>query len=621
MSGIFRGPRRNSESGGLVTYGAKDDIGQVNDTDTLAGTRYWMAPTTATPAGSDAVAGISSAAPFATLTKLLDYTSTGGSLSAPADSGFMCKRGEVFYGTSQFNLFSGSFYGNFLLGVYGTGIRPIIKHDNSVVASIQGATCFVNRAGARYKNLEIDVQGTTACTLTTTGTAWAVGDVITGGTSSKTGVLKYISGTSAQIAITSVTPPIQFTNNETVTAPGGKSGVISAFTGITALLISNQAGHVVENCNIHDSTGNGLTTGGTTNLIVRNNLVERCCSTTNNGAGIDGGSTTNSNPLYEYNTVKDCGASTSTSHNIYLDRLVSATIRYNKCTYSAYYGNHSLVIHGTSTDVDIYCNDFGYGNNGIGVNSGYGSGPGSPTQEIFTRIRIRRNKIHDHGTLAGQTAGGAVTLFSGLVDSDFTNNIAWNNILYGIACYEGNPTSGGNVYATDSVMTNFVSQHNCVVASTSSFSGWNGFTSGPGTTASSTGLVFQNEIYCGKASGAGNILIYKDSTLPNSAITFRNICLWNANATTPSTAKVINWDGVTYNVAEFNTYIAANPGLGIQFTNVIQQDPKLLFSGNEPIGLDLSSPCIGAGYASSVTVDFNGNTRGVVKDIGPWQYS
>lgn len=594
-----------------TTYGAPADAGQTNEGDSTTGNRYWFNDTT----GSDANTGLVQANPAKTLTKLLDYTTVGGSLTAPRDSHFLAARAEDWLGTIQWNQNDGTAYANFLLGASGSGSRPKFMHDNAVVPSIQGSTVWTNRDGARFKNIEVDTQETFAATVTTTGAAWTVGDTVIGITSGAQGTIKYINGTSMEIARNPGASGMAIFQNENVrNGDSTKTGALSAIIGRGAIWVLNTSNWTIENCTLRGATGNGITSGGSTNAVIRGNHIENCCRQQSNGAGIDGGSTTSTGKLVENNTVINCGAKTTTSHNMYLDREVSGVIQYNYTDYTAFWGNHSLVVHGTCTDLDIRYNWFRRGDNGIGVNSGYGT-LAAPIVEIFTRIRIRANKISEHGTLSGQTQGAAM-LLSGLVDSDATNNVCWENDSYGIACYEGDETGAGSVYVNDSKFNNFKSQHNCVVSTSSAFSGASGMTSAR-SGATSTGLVFQNEIYYGKSGASTHILFTKASNLPNSAITLRNCCFWVPGQ--PS-AKVIQWDGVNYSVAEFATYVAANPGLGINFSGCIQQDPKLVFSGIEPIGIAADSPCKLAGYNSGVATDFNGNARhATTPSIGPWE--
>jgi len=151
-------------------------------------------------------------------------------------------------------------------------------------------------------------------------------------------------------------------------------------------------------------------------------------------------------------------------------------------------------------------------------------------------------------------------------------------------------------------------QHTLNAGNAYNFSAQCGLSSVPAAGALSTGMIWQNNIFMSLGATPGTLFIKLAGT-PNSSVVLRNCCFWTPNAASPSTTNVITWDGVAYTVASFATYVAANPGLGIQFSGCIQADPQLVYSGSDPVGIAPGSPCKNAGYAAGVVTDFGRNVR------------
>lgn len=560
-------------------YGALADAGEVNDADVVTGSRYYFDFV----GGLDSNASATFAAPGKTLDYVYDWMTTDGTAGgklAPRGSAILLKRGTTQDGFLVFNNFDSSAFGDYLVGSYGAGSRPLITFKQSSVLNTSNVRAIsMKRAGGRVKNVKVAGQYVASFTGTASGT-FTTGETVTGGTSGATGIYQFYAGAALHcVAVTSM--PTTFAAGEVVT--GGSSGVT-----VTVGTRSYPAGVVIEdaNCRVEsveltNLTGDGIEIGSGgvpkgNNTVITNTTISNACRVQSNGAGIAEGN--GDNIQITNNTVFDCGgAGSNTSHNIYLGDVTNTTISGNWSYMTGNNGNHALVMHGVCADVTIEDNLFEACGNGIGINGGHASA------ESYTRFIVRRNINRLHGTVHVSPAGQAIQVDS-LVDSDFYNNLHYGTL--GAYNIKEKGASGGADAAMTNTRFSHETIHNCkygVIV---------------GGTFGASPPVFQNNIISSSRTTNNELILWADAAAIASGFVFRNNIIWAPNAT----GNVILWGATYYTLA---AWMAAF-GTGLGFLNV---DPLFVDAATGDFRLQAGSPAKLAGYNSGITTDFANNAR------------
>ena len=566
-----------------LVYGATADAGEIDDATTITGTRYWWN----FGSGSDANdPPTSPAAPAQTLAKLGDWTSTLGTKTAPAGSGFMIARGQFAVGFLIPNNFSGSYYGDYLFGATGTGSRPLIQFANSAALNNSNNMMMLgNRPNTRVRNLSFDMQKTFAATASAVTGTFVDGDVVSNG-SGATGVFKYNLSDVYTIQLTSY--PTMFANGNVITAAGGKQATINSLSYCTGVTLLN-TGQSVVNTEIRNALGIGLlmsNSGGSyaENALIDNCLIEDCCLVQANGAGLDGGGNIAVSKFVDgvkiKNTTFKNNGNGGTSHNAYINDLSNFEFTGNWSYMTVKRGNHALVIHGACSVGLIANNLLETCNNGIGINDGYGGGGA----EYYDQLTIRNNINRLHGTISGQGQGQAMEL-SCLTNSNVYNNLHYScNLGYNVfakrASGGADLSSSGNTFSHETIYN---------VAGGLNVSG----------TMGATNNVFQNLILASTAA-SGNILTVDANAYPKT--TLRNLCIWMPN----NTGNAILWNGTAYTIDDWFGVGGPNQVLGL---GCINADPLFTNAAAGDFTLQAGSPCKLAGYNSGITTDFAGNAR------------
>jgi len=559
-----------------ISYGATADAGEVDDTTTITGTRYWWNFGTGNDANDPPT---SPAAPAQTLARLADWTSLSGTRTAQTGSGFMFARGQSAVGFLVPNNFSGSFYGDYLFGATGTGARPVIQFANSLALfNSNNSLGFFNRPGTRVRNLSLDMQKGFAANATAIVGSFTDGDVVTGGTSGATAIFHYNNGVQFQFSLTSY--PTMFTSGETITAAGGKSATIATFSYLTGVSLSD-TGQSIVNTEIRNALGIGVlmsNSGGiyAENFLADNCHIEDCCLVQANGAGLDGGGNNSVSKMVDgvkiKNTTFKNNGNGGTSHNAYINDLSNFEFTGNWSYMTVNRGNHALVIHGACSVGLIANNLLETCNNGIGINDGYGGA------EYYDQLTIRNNINRLHGSLPGQTQGQAMEL------SCMTNSSIYNNLHYSTTSaysLRAKRTSGG----ADVLSANVTIAHETIYNVVGGFK----------LQDAMSGIVVQNCIIMSTAA-TGNLL--NIAALSIAGLTLRNCVLWMPN----NSGNAILWNGTSYTLAAWMT--AVGNALGC-----INADPLFVDAAAGDFRLQAGSPAKLAGYNSGITTDFANNAR------------
>ena len=585
-----------------TTYGATADAGEVNTSDTIAGTLYY----TDAVSGLDTYNGLSKYAgymtnpdgsqgtanaaygPFQTLAKQYAYTILGGAPAA-VDSAFMLKRGDSYNGFISLNKAALS-TSKYLTGAWSTGARPVIRYVNSAAqANTILSVAWGNRGYERLRNLSLDAKYVVQANVgTVTGSAPTAGQVITGGTSGATGVFQYANGVYWNIELTSV--PTTYASLETLSWSGGSAPVTAATVNSAQGVGFTLTGEwEVSKCEVAYCAGNGILIGTNqavdtaNNILIQNTIVHDACRAQSNGAGIDGGGIGNpasmgaQSSLIESNTVYDCGiAGYITNHNIYLANLVNTTIRLNWSYMTLNRGNFALVIHGVNDTVLIEKNLFEKCNNGVGINKGYG------TAERFDNFTVRQNINRLNGSIPGQGQGYSALLES-VRYSAFYNNLNYSNDL-GADLYIG---GGAAVNSADVVFSHEVYYNQCLNSTVvGAFS----------VRGSISGVIVQNSIFMSTA--ASGFLLDIDASAVAAGTIVRNCVFYMPN----NAGNAIKWNGTSYTIAAWMTLYGTANGC-------LQVDPLFVSAATDDFRLQAGSPCKLAGYNSGITTDFADNAR------------
>ena len=563
----------------VVTYGATADAGEVDDATAITGTRYWWNFGTGNDANDPPT---SSGSPAQTLAKLADWTSTLGTKTAPAGSGFMIARGQTAVGFFLPNNYSGGFYGDYLFGATGVGARPVIQFANSAaLASPNNSLAYVNRPSTRVRNLSFDMQKTFSAVASAVTGTFVDGDVVSNG-SGATGIFKHnLSGTYT-IQLTSF--PTMFANGNVITAAGGKQATINSLKYCTGLSLSDINQSLV-NIDVRNALGNGilLTNGGgvyAENALIDNCLIEDCCLVQSNGAGLDGGGNILVSKIVDgvkiKNTTFKNNGNGGTSHNAYINDLSNFEFTGNWSYMTVNRGNHALVIHGACSTGLIANNLFETCNNGIGINDGYSNA------EYYDQLTIRNNINRLHGSVSGQAQGQAMELAC-LTNSNVYNNLHYScNLGYNVSAKRSSggadALSSGNVFSHETIYN---------VAGGLNISG----------TMGATANIFQNLILMSTAA-TGNLLTVDALAYPKTTV--RNLLLWMPN----NSGNCILWNGTSYTL---DAWLAGpNTSLGL---GCIKADPLFVNAATGDFRLQAGSPCKLAGYNSGISTDFAGNAR------------
>lgn len=304
--------------------------------------------------------------------------------------------GSAITGTLTYS----EFHGNYIISAYGTGARPVFKFSDSSTISNGSAMINGNRPGLIVRDLDLYGEDTRTLKITGLTGSCAVGDTITGATSTNSATIYRVS-TTGRLEIVSANG--SFSAAETLNCTSGGSATYSSLsaTGTGGIVIGKRNIHVT-NTDVHGWCFNGVLLGtnaetdSATNTIVRNVSIYNNLNTNgSNGAGIDQGYGTN--VTLTHLTIHDNGTpGSSTNHNAYLSFMTFMTFRYNHVYQTTNYGNHGLIIHGALSDVTISDNYFYNNSNALGINSGY---PSTSPAESFTRFTVERNKIVSVGKL------------------------------------------------------------------------------------------------------------------------------------------------------------------------------------------------------------------------------
>lgn len=527
---------------GIPTWGAPADAGQVGDSLTYSGLKYF-----AKAAGNDSLDGLSLANAWATGSKVRSKTGTTG--SAAAGSAFFGNRSDVIPGYVNIEFNSA---GAYVFDALGVGTRPTLQWSSGDQPSVHFSLFWVNKSGITLRDWKIDG----------TGSPNSVGGV-------------WLSAGSTGHTVTNVE-----------IANFGAGGIECTADNVT-----------IDGLNLHD-----------------------CFKPNSNGAGFGGGSC--SGFTMRNSTIGDNGSALATqNHQVYMHSLTGALFEKLHLYATSDKGSFAWMTHGTSTNVEFRCGLIDGTGNGLECNSGYSYTQGA---EKFTNHKFSRLYIRNCGTLPGQTQGIAM-LFGCHQNLLVENVVLWNNNNLGLCLEEGDPA---NVNFQDDFVNDTVLIQHFLVAGTATnqFSGFFGFSGAPAVSAQKN-VTYRNGIAVGRIS-TSQPLFQKPTQIPNKEVHLRNCCFWIVGDTAGApTKKVIKWDGVSYTVAEFATYVAtynanpANAANQIDFSGCIQADPKLTFvnsdTGVDPTGVAIDSPCVGAAEASGLGIDFNANPRSR-NVIGPW---
>lgn len=564
-----------------ITYGATADAGEVNDADVVTGNRYYFDFV----GGLDSNASATFAAPGKTLDYVYDWMTTDGTAGgklAPRDSAILFKRGTTYDGFLSFNNFDSSSFGNYLVGTYGTGARPVINFKQVASTNNSNVNMFgMKRTGGRLKN--ISANGNKVVTfLGTPSAAFTAGETVTGGTSGATGIYQFYAG-GVYNAIELTSYPTQFAAGETVTGGTSGSTVVVGTRAYPAAVVMEQTDCTVENVEITNLAGEGIQIGvggGAlgNNTTITGVTVSDACLIQSNGAGISGG---NGNNISITNTtIKDCGVTGgSTSHNIYFNSITNATLSNIWSYMTTNRGNTALVLHDICSDILIENSLFEKCNNGLAINDGHG------TAESFTRMTIRNNINRLHGTLSGQTQGMPYEL-SCMVDS-----VIYNNLVYGCTGrYDIKPTRGSG--GADVPTNNLTISHETIY-------NIGDVTNGMLITGAVTAVTVQNCIFM-STKATGNLFEADATAWPQ--VTLRNCIFYMPN----NAGNCIKLGATSYTLAGFKTWMDANrPGHGC----IVNTDPLFVDAAAGDFTLQAGSPAKLAGYNSGITTGFDGNAR------------
>ena len=187
-------------------------------------------------------------------------------------------------------------------------------------------------------------------------------------------------------------------------------GALGAATGLS---FNDGNGSVVENSTIENFGLDGILADNATNLLIKNSSILNNQTSGGRGGGLAGSGT---NIQVLYSTFVNNGRDQVGAHNIYLRHLTNATVQGNILRGGS---NLGIVVHGSSTGVNIVRNDIDGNSNGIDVTGGYPS-----EAEVFDNFVITENLIHGNGYRTGEQGYG-------ILIKSMTNSLIANNVVYG----------------------------------------------------------------------------------------------------------------------------------------------------------------------------------------------
>jgi hypothetical protein len=565
-------------------------------------TYWWPATTfyyfdvTATPgscSGSTNPA-TAKAAPCQTLLQAYDLLDTGGTANAPRWAVLLFKCNQQFDGGLTVSMNDGSAHGLAIIGAYGTGCtsQPEFRYDNNTARYFTGAVINVLAQGTVVRNIRINPYKTTNYGFTPGTGTFASGDTVSRASDGTRIGTVWGTPQNNRIIIKHAVDTEFYSIGEVIqTAGGAKTGTLTTgnttrtpVSGITA----NAQNVRIVNVEVFDALGNGIGAGtgypnysSADNLYVFNTIVHDTAKWGGAGGGMQGG--WGSNIKIKRTTAYNNGGNNTFSHQYYLDDLSNSEFSENYGYMTGPYGNHCLVIHGLTSDLDIHDNDCNGTQNGIGINDGY-SGAWA---EGFTRTLVYRNMIRNQGQYNGS---GLIFDLAGIVDGKFWDNIAYNN-KYVVSITNYAHTQGANL-----TTNNLLFAYNTIVSdATVGNDALIKVQSNTGTDI--TGLAVKNNIFVSK--NAAQPTFNRLSTTAASAVALENNDIWNTTGRT----NVITWGGTGYSASTFSGATNGNA------TN-IQADP--LFTDEAAANFILqaiSTAKAAAQFITGLTADVKGVPR------------
>ena len=576
--------------------GAQADAGQNDDTATLIGgaSRYFCDSVS----GLDTYNGLSrypgklddgvtvnaAYGPVKTLAQVNTILS-----GAAAGAYVLFNRAQSFVGSILIQL---SWAGNFTLGAYGTGARPLFDYDGS---SRVWATClWTNGQTLKMRNLHLNgnyLPGTCTLTLaapgvvTQTAHGRKVGQAVqfrtTGAlpTGLAAGTFYWVStvvdANNYNVAATQGGAAIAFSGTQSGTQT--VSGPEDIGIGLNASATNCQ----VVNCYIEGFGDSGF--AGTNPSLYDSTLVQNTTIYNNvKRVGAPGGGVSGnfSNSKILGCTIDSNGASTLLAHNTYFGGnhiLVQGCVVSNG-------SNLGVVVHGNDSFLTFADNYFHDNNNGINI----GSAQYPNTVESLTDIIIERNTFFNHGYVGGQ---GVAMIFDTVRRLYVRNNKVYGNKL---GCISLSDFAGTGPDAIDDLPSQDVYIYNNTFEYTEPATGnviaYQG--------ASFVNLNIRDNIL--RRTYTSGFLTSRNATFPVGQVTL-DYNLYDAPNVTGG--LFIDWAGTSYTLAGFKTAVPTQEVHGVS-------GASLFNTGTNVYTLQAGSPAKSAGGSIPfVTLDFAGTTR------------